>query len=204
LPWLGVLAAGYGFGAMFLLEPRTRQRQLFGLGIGLCVAFVMLRYGNAYGDKGYGPLNKTGPWSEQSDWQKTLFSFLNCQKYPPSLMYILMTLGPAITALALFEGARGWLARFFIVFGRVPLFYYLLHLPLIHAVAVALDYHRYGWSPLANDFWGAEPVKLPAGYGHDLPLIYAVWVGVVLLLYPLCWWYAGIKQRHKSAWLSYL
>jgi uncharacterized membrane protein len=197
LPWLGVLAAGYGFGSLFLLDQAVRRKQLIGLGLALTVAFVVLRYSNAYGD--------SRPWSRQPDATFTVFSYVNCQKYPPSLLFVLMTLGPAITALGLFERPLGALAKFFIVYGRVPLFYYLLHIPLIHGLVVGIDYLRYGYSPyLREPPWTIPRDNLPPDYGFDLPMVYLIWIGVVLLLYPLCWWFGGIKQRYRAGWLSYL
>ncbi len=134
------------------------------------------------------------------EWWRTVASFLNCHKYPPSLLYLLMTLGPAITLLAVFEHWRGALARFFIVFGRVPLFYYLIHLPLIHGLAVGIVYLRANNRlPTAlNDFFD------PASLQYDLPRVYLVWILVVLFLYPFCYWFAGVKRRRRDAWLSYL
>jgi hypothetical protein len=121
------------------------------------------------------------------------------------LLFTLMTLGPGITLLGLFEWAKGPVARFFVVFGRVPLFFYLLHVPLIHGLAVGLDYLRFGWSPMAKDgCWSVAGSQPPPEYGVSLPLVYVVWVAVVLLLYPLCWWFGGVKQRYRWVWLSYL
>jgi uncharacterized membrane protein len=212
VPWMGVMAAGYGFGSLLLLEPRVRRKQLFGLGAALTVAFILLRAANVYGDP--------RPWAQQSDALFTLFSFLNCTKYPPSLLYLLMTLGPAILALAFFdrppspyplpqdggEGrVRGALARPIITFGRVPLFFYLLHIPLIHGGAVLLDYLRFHESPLANGGpWDVKPDAVPSNYGLSLPMVYLVWVGVLVLLYPACRWFAEVKRRRRDAWLSYL
>jgi hypothetical protein len=171
-----------------------------------------LRYSNLYGDHVPAidgrPLLKgdyPGPWAKHNNFWFTLFSFINCQKYPPSLLYLLMTLGPAITCMAIFDRDLGPVGRFLIVFGRVPLFYYLLHIPLIHALMVGIDYARYGWSPYASDApWTIDRTKVPANYGYDLVIVYVVWAGVVLFLYPLCRWFAGIKARQRSAWLSYL
>src|SRR4051812_26354406 len=116
-----------------------------------------------------------------------------------------MTLGPAITLLGLFEWSRGPVARFFVVIGRVPLFFYLLHLPLIHGLAVAFDFLRFGRSPMAHDgCWAVAGANPPTDYGVSLPVVYLVWVAVVALLYPLCRWFAGVKERHRWAWLSYL
>jgi uncharacterized membrane protein len=197
LPWLGVLTAGYGFGALFLLDRAQRRKQLLGLGLSLTLLFVVLRYANGYGD--------SRPWSPQKDGVFTALSFLNCQKYPPSLLFVLMTLGPAIAALSLFERDWGPLGKFFVVFGRVPLFYYLLHIPLIHGLVVAIDYARYGYSPYLHEApWSLPRDNLPPDYGFDLPVVYLIWIGVVLFLFPICWWFAGVKQRRREGWLSYL
>jgi hypothetical protein len=125
----------------------------------------------------------------------TFFSFINTTKYPPSLLYLLITLGPAIIALAFFDRMRepGIFARPFLVFGRVPLFYYILHLYLIHALAVVLAWVRYGF---------ASPA--PQGYGYGLPVVYLVWLAILMMLYPVCRWFAGVKKRRRDAWLSYL
>ncbi len=116
-----------------------------------------------------------------------------------------MTLGPAIFALGLFDRPLGALAQPIITFGRVPLFYYLLHIPLIHGAAVLCDYLRFGWSPLAfAGPWDVDPETIPESYGLSLPLVYLVWIGVVVLLYWPCRWFAGVKARHPGGWLSYL
>ncbi len=206
LPCLGMIAAGYALGSLYLLEPEVRWRQLAGLGLTLIGLFIVLRYSNLYGDAPTRGPSGPGPWAKRDPWYFTIFSFLNCQKYPMSLDYILMTLGPSITLLGLFEYASGPVARFFVVFGRVPFFFYILHIPLIHGGIVALDYVRYGWSPQAHDgCWSvAGNPQTPADYGVSLPVVYLVWVVVVLLLFPLCWWFAGVKRRYRSPWLSYL
>jgi uncharacterized membrane protein len=197
LPWLGVLTAGYGFGALFLLDQPQRRKQLLGLGLSLTLVFIVLRYANGYGD--------SRTWSPQKDAVFTALSFLNCQKYPPSLLFVLMTLGPAIAALSLFERDWGPLGKFFVIFGRVPLFYYLLHIPLIHGLVVAIDYARYGYSPYLHEApWSLPRDNLPPDYGFDLPVVYLIWIGVVLFLFPICCWFAGVKQRRREGWLSYL
>ncbi len=195
VPWIGVMAAGYGFGTILLDEGGRRRRRLFVLGAALTLAFIGLRALHVYGDP--------RTWSRQSDGLRTLFSFLNCSKYPPSLLFLLMTLGPAIAALALFDRPPGPVGRFFVTFGRVPLFYYLLHIPLIHAALVGFDYVRYGRSPfLSEAFYAVDPRTLPEGYGYSLPVVYLVWLGVVLLLYPVCRWFVDVKRRRREAWLS--
>ncbi len=196
IPWMGVMAVGYGFGRLLLLEPRVRRKALSGLGAALTIAFILLRAANVYGDP--------HPWSKQPDSLFTVFSFLNCTKYPPSLLYLLMTLGPAIFALGLFDRPLGPLARPIITFGRVPLFFYLLHIPLIHGSAVLCDYLRFGWSPQANGGpWDVKPEAVPSDYGISLPLVYLVWVAVLLMLYLPCRWFAEVKRRRREAWLSY-
>jgi uncharacterized membrane protein len=205
LPCLGIMAAGYGFGMLYLSPPAVRRWRLLALGLVLTALFVVLRRINLYGDPPSPNPSTPGPWSVRQPWYFTVFSFLNCQKYPASLLFTLMTLGPSITLLGLFEWARGPVARFFVVFGRVPLFFYLLHVPLIHGLIVGLDYLRYGWSPQAADgCWSVASRHPPSDYGVNLAVAYLVWVGVVLALYPLCLWFAGVKQRHRSVWLSYL
>jgi uncharacterized membrane protein len=196
LPWIGVMAAGYGFGSLFLLDRPIRRRLLFQLGASLSVCFIILRTMN---------IGDPRPWSDQGSPLWTTLSFLNCTKYPASLLYLLMTLGPAIFALGLFDRPLGWLARPIITFGRVPLFYYLLHIPLIHGGAALLDFVRFGWSPLATSGpWGLDRDTLPEHYGVDLPTVYLIWIGVVLILYLPCRWFAGVKQRRRDVWLSYL
>jgi uncharacterized membrane protein len=197
VPWAGVMAAGYGLGPLLRLDRDQRRRWLFRLGGGLVLCFVLLRAANIYGDP--------RPWVRQSDPLWTFLSFLNCTKYPPSLLYLLMTLGPALLALAYFDRPLGRLARPVVTFGRVPLFFYLLHIPLIHGAAALCDWLRFGWSPLAAAGpWEVRPQEVPGGYGLGLPLVYLVWAGVVLALYPPCRWFAGVKRRRRDGWLSYL
>jgi uncharacterized membrane protein len=195
IPWIGVMAAGYGFGQIFTLKRERRRKILLYLGLGMTLAFIALRATNLYGDP--------RAWSVKQNALYTFFSFINCQKYPPSLLFLLMTLGPAIASLAFFErvNLRPFaLANPFIIFGRVPLFYYVIHLPLIHGLAVLFALMKYG-SGISQAFGSGRP---PADYGYGLAVVYLVWVGVVLALYPLCRWFAGLKRRRKDAWLSYI
>ena len=193
VPWIGVMAAGYVFGPVMSLPEPPRRRWLLGSGILLVGIFVGLRALNVYGDP--------AQWQPSPTWSASLLSFINCEKYPPSLLYLAMTLGPGLIGLALFERARGKLADWLITFGRVPFFYYIAHIYLIHLVAVA-----------AAAFTGADLVWLfgnptvtkPDGYGVSLPGVYVLWLGIVLALYPLCRWFAALKQRRKDWWLSYL
>jgi uncharacterized membrane protein len=194
VPWIGVMALGYVFGPVLLRPETERRRILLRLGAGLTLGFIVLRGLNFYGDP--------RPWNAQASGLYTLLSFLNTTKYPPSLSYLLMTLGPSIMALAWLERWRGLAARFFLVFGRVPLFFYILHLFLIHALALGLGM-LLGYSP---GRFMVEPFlhRLPADWGFGLPVVYLVWLIVVLALFPVCRWFAGLKARRREAWLSYL
>jgi uncharacterized membrane protein len=193
IPWVGVMAAGYAFGPIFTRERAARRRWLCGVGAALTAGFVLLRATNLYGDP--------APWVAHESLFATVLSFINCEKYPPSLLYLAMTIGPALLVLAAIEGARGRLADFITTFGRVPFFYYIVHLFLIHALAVL-----FAWAMHVDTAWlfGAFPPTKPAGYGLGLSGIYAVWLAVILALYPLCRWFAGIKQRRRAWWWSYL
>jgi uncharacterized membrane protein len=192
VPWIGVMAAGYALGPLFLREDAARTRQLATMGLAVAAGFVLLRASNLYGDP--------TPWSIQGAWLATILSFINCEKYPPSLLYLAMTLGPALLLLGAFEGARGRLADWITTFGRVPFFYYVVHIFLLHALALG-----YAWIATGNVGWlfGHLSGK-PAGYGLGLGGIYAVWLAVVVGIYPLCAWFATIKRRRHEWWWSYL
>jgi uncharacterized membrane protein len=192
LPWLGVMACGYAFGALLTLPRDVRGRQILGLGAALILLFVALRCWNGYGDP--------RPWEGQQDNVSLLMSFLNCTKYPPSLSFVLMTLGPAILGLDLFDRPPGPIGRVFVLFGRVPLFYYLLHFAVIHLLAVEVVYFHYG-----DIRWlFQDPPKPPPGYGFGLPVVYLVWLLAVAMLYWPCLWFAAVKERRRDWWLSYL
>ena len=197
IPWVGITAAGYGLGQIYSWPSERRRQFLLPLGAGLSVAFVVLRAVNIYGDP--------SRWATQKSSAATMLSFLNTTKYPPSLLYLLMTLGPALLFLwAVDAGTPLWL-RPALVFGKVPMFYYLLHIPLIHLLAMATCYARYG-----HVHWMFEsarfpnfPITKPPDWGYSLPIIYLVWIIVVVTLYPLCRWFAGVRQRRRDFWLSY-
>jgi uncharacterized membrane protein len=198
VPWIGVMAVGYGLGPV-LAWPRARRRAfLLGAGAALTLAFVVLRALDVYGDP--------SGWAAQARVGPAWLAFLNTTKYPPSLLFLLMTLGPALLALRLADRPVPRLLRPALVVGRVPFFYYLLHVLLLHALAVAVCYARYGsvhWmfeSPAIDRF----PVTQPPGWPAPLPAVYLAWAAVVLLLYPLCRWYAALKARRPGGWLSYL
>ena len=197
IPWIGVTAAGYGLGQIYSWPAERRQTFLLRMGIILTAAFVVLRGINIYGD----PLR----WSVQKSALFTVLSFLNTVKYPPSLLFLLMTLGPAMLLLWALDGDTPTWLRPAHTIGKVPLFYFLLHVPLIHVLAIIVCYLRYGqvhWmfeSPGIGQF----PISPPPGWGFSLPIVYLVWIFVVVALYPLCAWFAALKQRRNDAWLSY-
>jgi uncharacterized membrane protein len=204
IPWMGVMTLGYLFGSIMLTSPEIRQRRLWQMGLSALAIFFALRLTNVYGD-----LNR---WSAQAT-PLTAFSFFNVQKYPPSLDFLLVTLGPAMLALKWFEQwtetnapLRWGFRDVLVTFGRVPLFYYLLHLPLCHALALLVSWitgRDVAWlfGAFSDDahLSSAEP-----GRGFGLTAIYATWMLALLILYPVCRWFAALKQRRRDAWLSYL
>lgn len=198
VPWVGVTAMGYVLGAVYEWPDRARRSLLRWLGIGLVIGFVALRYSNAYGD----PL----PWSVQKTPLFTVMSFVDTNKYPPSLLFLMMTLGPALLLLCLFERGVPALLRPAHTIGRVPLFFYMVHFYLIHLLATVACWIRYG--TVTNMFHSPDlahfPFTAPPGWDFGLPVVYLVWVFVVVSLYPLCKWYAGVRRRHDWWWLSYL
>lgn len=195
-PWAGVMATGYALGGLFTLDRPIRRKVLAGIGLGCLAAFAVLRGGNVYGDP--------KPWPPQDNPLWALMAVLNCEKYPPSLAYVLVTLGVSFLLAAAVDREAGPPGRWVVTFGRVPLFFYLLHLPVIHLFAFGLLFAglNLGWYPSVADVM-RNPFE---GGGLRLPLggVYLTWVGVLLVLYPACRWFAGVKRRNKSAWLSYL
>jgi len=198
VPWIGVTAIGFVLGGIYAWEPTRRRTFLLRLAVVLPCAFVVLRFVNVYGD----PFR----WSAQPTTAHTLIAFLDATKYPPSLLFLLMTLGFTMLGLYAFDaGVPKWLTPA-LTFGRVPLFYFLVHLTFIHLLVVAIGYARYGsvhWffnSPSLDKY----PFEMPPGWGYSLPFVYATWAAVVILLYPLCAWFGRVKARNRSPWLSYL
>ena len=188
IPWVGVMAAGYALGAAYDLEPPVRRRRLLGLGGALLGLFAVLRVPNLYGD--------LHPWVAQDGALFTFLAVINAHKYPPSLAFLLLTLAPALIALALLEPARGRVAGWLVTIGRVPLSFYVLHIALAHALA------RLAALALGLDY--GQKHDGPGSWGFGLPVVYAVWALVVLLLYPACRWFAALKARRRDWWLSYL
>jgi len=195
-PWIGVVAAGYAFGAVMTLERSRRDRICIIIGASAVVLFLLLRTIDVYGDPRH--WRGTGPTE-----MPILLRFLNTTKYPASLQFLLMTLGPMILLLPLAERARGKIGEIIATFGKVPMFYYLLHIPAIHFAAVLISLARQGrvdpWL-FANHPWGA-----PApGYTWSLPLLYAVFIVMVALLYVPCRWYARRKATNPAPWMRYI
>jgi len=209
VPWVGVMGAGYAFGAIYQLEAERRQKLMSRLGLALVLAFIFLRATNLYGNppKGLGGVSQ-GDWHIQPTVEKTVILFFDVEKYPPSLQFLLMTMGPSLLLLAWLDkrysgGAKpSGINHALLIYGRVPLFYYILHLYLIHllAIAMAVVFHQ----PAAWLFHGAFFFGAPPGYGHNLPFIYLMWITAVAILYVPCVSWAGLKQRRKDWWLSYL
>lgn len=194
MPWIGVMAAGYWFGTVLTLEPARRNRICLRLGLGATALFLVLRGFNLYGDP--------QPWSAGP--RPALLSFLNTSKYPASLDFLLMTLGPTIALIPLLDRGRGRVAQWLTVFGRVPFFYYVLHIPLIHALALVVSKIRTGSvDPWLFSNHPMNPGPVPAGYTWSLGLLYLVWAIAVVMLYFPCRWYADLKARRRDWWLKY-
>jgi len=221
IPWIGVMALGWAFGSIYTWEAEPRRKWLVGLGIAATVLFVAIRLTNFYGDP--------TPWTTRAEFVQTvtsrtvgevstgaerivsepafsILSFLNTTKYPPSLLFLLMTLGPAMIILGLTDGISGraiW-QRVAIIFGRVPLFFYALQWFTAHSMGIVLsllvgksiDYFFLNF--------GENGQAAPPDYGFSLPVVYAAWIAGLVILFPLCYWYGNYKLRKKHWILSYL
>ena len=197
IPWIGVMAVGYVLGVVYQFDAARRRRLLLIIGSSATLLFIIIRAINRYGDPFV--------WKQQKNFVFTVLSFINTSKYPPSLLFVLMTLGPAILCLALFEtrSPGGPIRNFFVTFGRVPLFFYVLQWLTAHIISVLL--HLAFGKPMAWLF--GSPLNFgpaPQGIGFNLGVVYVSWILGVLILYPLCKWFAGVKQRRRDWWLSYL
>lgn len=197
IPWVGVMAVGYAFGALYQLDAQRRRRLLLIIGGAATALFIVIRAINMYGEP--------REWSQQKNLLFTILSFVNTTKYPPSLLFLLMTLGPSILALAFFEAnsSGGAIRRFFVTFGRVPLFFYLLQWYTAHLISIGL---HFAFGKPVSWLW-QSPINFgqpQPGIGFNLGVVYLAWIAGVLLLYPLCRWFAGVKQRRRDWWLSYL
>ena len=191
VPWIGVMAAGYGFGLILIREAAERRRLCLRIGLSAIALFLLagglaLVFTPAAGDA-----------------RPALFRLLDQKKYPASQIFLLMTLGPAIALLPLAERARGWFASTLATFGRVPMFYYLLHIPLIHVAALVVMWLREG--AIHSERYATAPFSsVPAEHRWSLSLLYLVFTIVVATLYFACRWFAGVKARHREGWLRYL
>lgn len=200
IPWVGVMALGYALGFVLTRPPEPRRQWLFRIGAAMTFVFIFLRATNLYGNP--------EPFVGQATLEKSIMAFLNVAKYPASFQFLLMTIGPSLMLLAWFDrfdyrSIWGWIGQKIVVIGRVPMFYYILHLLLIHVLAIAVGFIFQ--QPI--DWLWSQPLPLgrrtPSEYGHGLPFIYLMTVLAVILLYFPCQWFAKLKQRRKDWWLRY-
>jgi uncharacterized membrane protein len=197
IPWVGVAAAGFALGTVYQWDAGRRRRFLWRTGLALTALFVVLRLVNGYGDP--------APWSVQPDPAFTVLSFLNTTKYPPSLLFLLMTLGPSMLLLAAVDRSTPRLLQWVRTIGQVPMFYFLVHFALIHLLAVLVCLARYGtarWMFESPDL-AHFPITEPPGWPLPLWAVHLIWISVVGMLYPVCRWYAGVKRRRSDWWLRY-
>jgi len=192
IPWPGVMAVGFLVGPVFLADPQQRVRRLIAAGATVTILFFIFRLPQLYGEP--------NGWSVHPTFSATLVDFFNVTKYPPSLQYLLMTLGPITLLLGLVENAKGRIVDFFLAFGRVPFFFYVVHLYVIHVSAVLIG--------IALGYWATDICVIfyyyPKDFGISLPAVYLLWVVIVAVLYLPCRWFAGLKARRHDWWLSYL
>ncbi len=198
IPWIGVMAAGFGFGALYIRPAAQRRTALLRIGLAVTAAFIAVRALNVYGDPSH--------WTPQASGLTTVLSFLNTTKYPPSLLFLLMTLGPMMLLAAAIDGGTPRILKPALIVGKVPMFYYIVHFTLLHALAVAVCYAINGdahWlfeSPTIDKY----PFVQPPNWGVSLGVVYRIWMSVVVLLFPVCRWFAGVKQRRRDWWLRYI
>jgi uncharacterized membrane protein len=199
LPWIGLMALGYVFGLLYRQElpAEQRRRWLFGIGLGATLLFLLLRGGNGYGEP--------RAWDMHTSPVFTLLSFLNVTKYPPSLHFLLMTMGPALLFLGVIEPLRERLPKPVIVFGRVPFFFYIVHLYVIHALAML--YYVFQGGTTSDFIFSADGLRSGrlSDFGLSLGAVYVTWIIMVALLYLLCKWYQTYRENHPTKWwLRYL
>lgn len=199
IPWVGVMSAGYALGTVYGWEPNRRRKFLLSLGVAAVIAFVVLRALNLYGDP--------APWQHQNTVWFTFLSILNTTKYPVSLLFLLMTLGPSLIFLGFADNAqeKGIVSRIILTFGRVPLFYFILQMVVAHLAGVVLGY----FAGFDVGFWFtnypfADNIKAPPGFGFNLATTYAAWIAGLILLYPLCRWYGNVKRKSRHWLFSYM
>ncbi|MFY7839765.1 MAG: DUF1624 domain-containing protein [Lacibacter sp.] len=199
LPWTGLMIVGYCFGKYYTMQnEKERNKKLVWISLSLLFTFIVLRFLNIYGD----PII----WTKQDTTIKTLYAFMNVQKYPPSLLYMCATIGGALLFLSCIKSTTNKLSKIIIVYGRVPFFYYILHFYLLNLIHIVLYLGR--GHTIAEGMKGLPnlPIKFTVpGEGYSLGIVYLIWIAVVIALYPLCKWYDGYKTNHKEKkWLSYL
>lgn len=198
IPWIGVMAAGWAFGTIYDWEAERRRKTLYIVGVAATVLFIVVRFSNLYGDP--------SAWSTQPSASFTILSFLNATKYPPSLLFLLMTVGPAMIVLAATDGisGKGIGQRIAITFGRVPMFFYLLQWFTAHGFGILLS--LIVGKSISYFFmnFGGNSAAAPPDYGFSLPVVYAAWIGGLIILFPLCYWYGEYKRKNKHWLLSYL
>ena len=199
IPWIGVMALGYYFGKFYDKEvlPEYRQKLLSKLGLSITAAFFVVRGINLYGN--------ADPWIGFDSLESTIISFMDPSKYPPSLTYLLMTLGPVLVFLGQFENIKGRVVDFCATFGKVPFFIYILHIYAIHLFAILLaEFTGFGFGAMVLTGFVVTNKQL-VGYGIDLIWVYVIWASIMLILYPCCKWFSHYKLNHKENWwLSYL
>ncbi|MES2875352.1 MAG: heparan-alpha-glucosaminide N-acetyltransferase domain-containing protein [Bacteroidota bacterium] len=198
LPWLGIMILGYCFGRLFTAYQGAERRKILSLlGIGLTLFFILLRAINIYGDP--------KPWSQQNSVLYTLFSFIDTQKYPPSLLYAAMTIGPGMIFLSLIEKTKNVITDIIVVYGRVPFLYYVLHFFLIHVLCMIFFLMRgHKFSEGIYEGPNMFPYFIIPKEGYSLGVVYLIWIGVIIVLYPVCKWFSEYKKTHRKWWLSYL
>ena len=203
IPWPGVMALGYAFGTVLMKEPEARRRWMLRAGILSIAVFLLLRFANLYGD--------LRPWTSQASGMRTVMSFFNVTKYPPSLLFLLVTLGLSLLLMAAAElaqtkGRFAGLLKIFTVFGRVPFFYFLVHILVAHSLALFAAFatgQNWRWF-ITEPFQGGVWAGVPPGYGFSFPLVWLLWLLVVAICYPLCRWYGNLKMKSRSPLFSYL
>ncbi|MBT1706255.1 DUF1624 domain-containing protein [Chryseosolibacter indicus] len=197
IPWLGVMLCGFAMGKTFTsLTPYKRKRLYINIGLACLAVFICLRYSNLYGD----PLL----WSHQKNVLFTVLSFLNVSKYPPSLLFCLVTLGGMFVLLAFSETMENKVSKIVANYGKVPFFYFLLHFYFIHLVLLSVLFLQgFTWQDLSFST-GTFGRPKDAQSGVDLPMIYVLWIGVLMVLYMPCVWFANFKAKHSYWWLKYL
>lgn len=196
IPWFGVMCLGYALGPVFVQEAARRNRQLLLLALGAIALFCMLRALNVYGDP--------RPWRTFPSAAATVMSFFNVSKYPPSLLYVLITLGVSLVCMLAFQRLQGLLARVLLAYGRTPLFTYVLHIYVVHSASLVVAMLA-GYPASYHANFLADPFRLfKAGFGFNLLVVYIVWLAILIALYPASRWFAEVKRRRREWWLSYL